>query len=137
MAISPLPPAPLPTDTQAQFNTKAFDLVAALDPFATQANALAADVNSRQTAAANSASAALNSANNAAASATQANTFRNEAQVASTSAASSAAAAQSAAGLPSLVGKNGFILTVNDDASGVDFRPVQTFGAAETFILGM
>jgi hypothetical protein len=45
MAITPLPPAPLPTDTQAQFNTKAFDLVAALDDFVTEANAQAVTVN--------------------------------------------------------------------------------------------
>jgi hypothetical protein len=44
MAITPLPPAPLPTDTQADFNTKAFDLVASLSTFVTETNALAGDV---------------------------------------------------------------------------------------------
>jgi hypothetical protein len=44
MAISPLPPAPLPTDTQPDFNAKAFDLVASLDLFVTEANAQALDV---------------------------------------------------------------------------------------------
>ena len=41
MAITPLPPAPEPSDTQAQFNTKAFALVAALDQFVTETNATA------------------------------------------------------------------------------------------------
>lgn len=44
MAITPLPPAPEPSDTQAQFNTKAFALVAALDQFVTETNATAAAV---------------------------------------------------------------------------------------------
>jgi hypothetical protein len=137
MSITPLPSAPQVTDTPSQFNTKAFAWVQSLDTFTTQANALQTDVNSKQTQTANSASSALNSANNASASATQANTFRNQASDFATSAGVSAAAAQAAAGLPSLVGKNGFVLTVNDDASGVDFRPSQPFGSAETFILGM
>lgn len=96
MAITPLPPAPLPTDTPTEFNAKAFDLVAALEDFVTEANAQAAAVDADATAAdadaatattqagvattqagiattkageaANSASAALTSANNAAAS---------------------------------------------------------------------
>lgn len=137
MSISALPAAPAVTDTPTQFNSKAFAWVGALNTFVTQANALQADVNAKQVTAANSASASLNSANNSATSATQSETFKNQAQTASTSAASSAAAAQAAAGLPSLVGKNGFVLTVNDDASGVDFRPIQTFGSAELFVLGM
>jgi hypothetical protein len=44
MAITPLPPAPLPTDSTAEFNSKAFALVAALDPFVTQTNATAVEV---------------------------------------------------------------------------------------------
>lgn len=42
--ITQLPPAPLPTDTTAQFNEKAFNLVAALDGFVEQTNILAASV---------------------------------------------------------------------------------------------
>lgn len=96
MAITPLPPAPLPTDTPTEFNEKAFDLVAALDDFVTETNALAVAVNADAASAdtdagtattqagiattqagiattkageaATSASAALTSANNAAAS---------------------------------------------------------------------
>lgn len=49
MAITPLPSAPLPTDTTAQFNTKAFAWVAALDTFTTQANALAIATNTNET----------------------------------------------------------------------------------------
>lgn len=48
MAITPLPSAPLPTDTTAQFNTKAFAWVAALDTFTTQANALATATNTNE-----------------------------------------------------------------------------------------
>ena len=40
MSITPLPPAPAITDTTSEFNTKAFNWVAALDPFTTEANAL-------------------------------------------------------------------------------------------------
>lgn len=49
MAITPLPSAPLPTDTTAQFNTKAFAWVAALDTFTTEANALAVATNTNET----------------------------------------------------------------------------------------
>lgn len=96
MAITPLPPAPLPTDTPTEFNEKAFDLVAALEDFVTETNALAVAVDADATSAdtdagtattqagvattqagiattkageaADSAAAALTSANNAAAS---------------------------------------------------------------------
>jgi len=44
MAITPLPDAPLPTDSTAEFNSKAFAFVAALDPFVTETNALALEV---------------------------------------------------------------------------------------------
>jgi hypothetical protein len=137
MSISSLPAAPEVTDTPTQFNSKAFAWVASLDTFVTQTNALAVDVNAKQIAAANSASSSSNSANNSALSASQSETFKNQAEGFSISASSSAAAAQAAAGLPGLIGKNGFVLTVNDDASGVDFRPIQTFGSAELFVLGM
>lgn len=42
MSITPLPSAPAITDTTSEFNTKAFNWVAALDPFTTEANALLA-----------------------------------------------------------------------------------------------
>lgn len=45
MPITALPSAPLPTDTQAAFNTKAFAWVAALATWTTEANALAVTVN--------------------------------------------------------------------------------------------
>lgn len=41
MSITPLPPAPAVTDTTAEFNTKAFNWVAALDTFTTETNAVA------------------------------------------------------------------------------------------------
>jgi hypothetical protein len=144
MTIDSLPPAPEPTDTPQQFNTKAFLWVAALDTWTNQTNATAAQVqtnkNSTDTNVSLSQSAAAASASSASASAvsaSQSEGFRNQASSFATSASVSAAAAQAAAGLPSLVGKNGFVLGVNDDASGVSWRPAYTFGAEETFILGM
>lgn len=62
MAITPLPSAPLPTDTTAQFNTKAFAWVAALDSFTTEANALASAVDADATAAAADAASASSDA---------------------------------------------------------------------------
>lgn len=44
MAITPLPPAPLVTDSPAEFNTKAFALVNSLNGFVTETNALALEV---------------------------------------------------------------------------------------------
>jgi hypothetical protein len=44
MAITPLPPAPEPSDTPQQFNSKAFAFVGALDTFVTEANAQAVQV---------------------------------------------------------------------------------------------
>ena len=66
MPISALPPAPQPTDTQAQFNTKAFNLVAALSTFVTEANAVEAAVDADAAASAASAASAATQAANAA-----------------------------------------------------------------------
>lgn len=49
--ITPLPDAPLPTDSTAVFNSKAFEFVAALDPFVTETNALALEVDNDRAAA--------------------------------------------------------------------------------------
>lgn len=62
MPISALPPAPQPTDTQAQFNTKAFNLVAALATFVTQTNAVETAVDADAATAAAAASTASNAA---------------------------------------------------------------------------
>jgi hypothetical protein len=70
MPITALPPAPLPTDTQAQFNTKAFNLVASLATFVTEANAVETAVDAD----AATASAAAATATNAAATAQAAGT---------------------------------------------------------------
>jgi hypothetical protein len=69
MPITPLPPAPQPTDTQLQFNEKAFDWVAALDTFTTQANALETNVDNLEGSTQVFAGQAANSASAAAASA--------------------------------------------------------------------
>jgi hypothetical protein len=70
MAITPLPDAPLTTDTPQQFNTKAFIWVQSLETFVTEANAQAVTVNSD----ASSASTAKTDAETAA---NEAETFAN------------------------------------------------------------
>jgi hypothetical protein len=63
MSITPLPSAPQPTDSTAEFNTKAFAWVAALDTFTTEANALASAVDADASAAdADAAAAAISAA---------------------------------------------------------------------------
>jgi hypothetical protein len=77
MTITALPPAPSPTDTPAQFNTKAFAFVAALDDFVTETNAtaVAVDANASDAAAsANDAAAQRATAESAAATALAAGT---------------------------------------------------------------
>jgi hypothetical protein len=69
MAITPLPPAPQPTDSTSQFNSKAFAFVGALDGFVTETNALALEVDSDATTASAAQSAASASATAAASSA--------------------------------------------------------------------
>lgn len=62
MAISPLPPAPAPTDTQQEFDSKAFALVEALNTFIVEANDTADQVNEDASAAATKAGEATDSA---------------------------------------------------------------------------
>jgi hypothetical protein len=50
--ISALPSAPSPSDSQSQFNTKAFALVAALSTFVTETNTVAGEINTNALAAA-------------------------------------------------------------------------------------
>jgi hypothetical protein len=69
MSITPLPPAPAPTDSTQQFNEKAFDWVASLEDFTTEANALAVSVNNDKNTTASIVGAAQVSANAAASSA--------------------------------------------------------------------
>jgi hypothetical protein len=70
MTITALPSAPLPTDNTATFNSKAFALVAALNTFVTQANAVeaavdadAVTVSASSTTASNASAAAVGAAN--------------------------------------------------------------------------
>lgn len=65
MAINPLPPAPLPSDTPQEFNEKAFAVVTALTGFINQANDLAEDVNLAAESAIDSKDQALLSKNSA------------------------------------------------------------------------
>lgn len=74
MTITALPSAPLPTDNTATFNTKAFALVAALNGFVTEANALETNVNTKEA----SATASATTAASASASAVAAANFKGE-----------------------------------------------------------
>lgn len=94
MSITPLPPAPLPTDTQAQFNTKAFALVAALDDFVDETNATAAAVDAD---AATSTAQATIATTQAGISTTQAGIATTQAGIATAQANAAAASAASAA----------------------------------------
>ena len=89
MDITPLPPAPLPSDTPAQFNEKAFDLVAALETFVTETNAQAVAVNADAVAADIDAATAT----------TQAGIATTQAGIATTKAGEAATSAAEAAGL--------------------------------------
>lgn len=74
MTIDALPSAPLPSDSAATFNTKAFNLVAALNTFVTQANTLETNVNTKEA----STTAAATTAASASASAVAAANFKGE-----------------------------------------------------------
>lgn len=89
MAISPLPPAPAPTDTQQEFDSKAFALVEALDQFVTETNATALAVNTDAATATAQAGVATTKADEASASATQALNSANAAAASAATAASS------------------------------------------------
>lgn len=136
--LTPAPDAPTRGEAPATFATKAQAFVNwQADNFRPEVqlgiNYIAAATTQSQ----GDANSALNSRNQAVAAASDAQSSSVSAEVSAESASVSAAAAQSAVGLPSLVGRNGHVLTVNDAADGVSWQPVQTFGAAETFILGM
>jgi hypothetical protein len=136
--LTPAPVAPTRGEAPATFATKAQAFVN------WQANNLQPEVQdgidyiaAAADQAEGDASSALNSRNQAVAAAAEAQDSAVSAGTAAETAETAAAAAQSAAGLPSLVGKNGFVLTVNSDALGVSWQPAQAFGASETFVLGM
>jgi hypothetical protein len=86
MTIPALPAAPSPTDTPAEFNTKAFAFLAALDPWGDAADALAVTMNGY----ANAASASAASAD------TDAGTATTQAGIATTKAGEAAASAVTA-----------------------------------------
>lgn len=65
MPITTLPPAPQPTDSTSEFNSKSFSWVAALSNFTTEANALEANVDNLENQAAASASQSASSATQA------------------------------------------------------------------------
>jgi hypothetical protein len=130
MTMTPLPVAPLPTDSTATFNSRAFALVAALGAFVTEANALEVTVDANATAANTSKNNAVTSATNAstsataaAASATLATTKATSATTSATSASTSATqAAQSAA--DTLTSKNAAALSATQAASSVSAQNI-------------
>lgn len=100
MTITALPTPPS-RDDPANFASRGDDFLAALPDFATEANALAADVTSKQTAAATSATNAATSATTAS---TQATNAASSASAAATSASNAAASAAAAAAAEALTG---------------------------------
>ena len=130
MAITPLPDAPLPSDSTAEFNSKAFAFVAALDPFVTEANALALEVESDANAAAVSEAAAAISATDAeaaAGSATSAANFKG-----------AWATLSGALAIPASVSKSGTIWTLTESVADVtaEVPGVSSKWIAATFSTG-
>ena len=81
MPITALPPAPLPTDTPTEFNTKGFNLVAALADFVSDANTLQTEVNAKESstvAAANTATTKASEASTSASTAASASVLSSE-----------------------------------------------------------
>jgi hypothetical protein len=97
MTISSLPTAPSPADTPAEFNSKAFAFLAAMDTFGTEANALALEVDSDAIAAASSASSASGFADAASSSAAAAAGSASDASGHASAASASAVTAGNAA----------------------------------------
>lgn len=93
--ITQLPSAPLPTDTTAQFNEKAFNLVAALDTFVDETNILAASVEADAATAESAASTATTKANEALASKNDSEAAKNSALTYKTAAENAAVSAAS------------------------------------------
>ena len=94
MPISALPPAPSPADTPAEFNTKAFNTVAALAAFVTEANALEVVVNAAELSAIASATTATTKAQVATDQAAAALSSKNAAGTSATESSNSAVAAE-------------------------------------------
>ena len=124
--ISALPPAPLVTDTPAEFDDKAYPFVQALDLLRSQINTVAGQTNqnavaSKEGADESNTSAAASAASAAASagSATTADEHADRAEEAEQAALVAAAAAGAAAGLPTLAGNAGKALIVNPSATGV------------------
>lgn len=136
MSITPLPPAPQRTDGPTAFPIKADAWVAALANWTTQVNAVTVTINGQviavNTNRANAESAAIDAQSSAASASTSAINASNSALSAQTA----AAAVQSSAGFPSLSGKAGYVLSVNDSATNVEWRtPQGSQTAFETAIM--
>jgi hypothetical protein len=130
MAITPLPPAPQPSDSTSEFNSKAFAFVGALDGFVTQTNALALEVESDALdAAASEAAAAISvteAENAASASASSAN-FKGEWSTLS-----------GALAIPASVSQNGTIWVLTESVANVatEVPGVSSKWIAATFSTG-
>jgi hypothetical protein len=135
MSINPLPAAPQRTDGPAIFPGKADAWVAALGTWTTQVNQVTVTINGQTSQVATNTANAASSAIAAAASASSANTSAISAGNSLSGAQVAAAAAQAAAGLPSLSGKAGYVLTVDESAQGVEWRTSQSASDFETAIM--
>ncbi|MFD0669726.1 hypothetical protein ACT80S_18550 [Ramlibacter sp. MAHUQ-53] len=128
MTISTLPTAPQPTDTQEQFNTKAFALVAALDGFVTEANALAAGANTDAATATTQAATATTQAGTAT---TQAGIATTQAGIATTKAGEAEASAAAA-----LASKNA-AATSESNAAASQSAAASSAAAAAAAVAGL
>ncbi len=110
MSVTLLPPAPTPSDTQAEFDARAFAFAAALNQFGQQINTSAEAVNTNAgtaaTQAGNAAASATQSASSATASANSATQSATSATQSATSATQSAASAAASATSASQVASN-------------------------------
>lgn len=154
--LSTFPPAPVRGEDRATFTSKANALVAHYAVFVTEMNDtiipwMETTLTDAETAATNAATSETNAATSEANAAAQVVLATNQANASAASAAQSeafkdsaetaAAAAGAAAGLPSLVGNAGKVLSVNDTEDGVFWGSTagttltKTFASSEEYII--
>lgn len=118
--IDALPPAPLPTDTPAEFDVKSFALMGALGPMVKQANASIETVNTNATAAQERSATATSAAATATAQA-------DAAQAAATTAADKAAQADASAIAASKLNLGDKAVEPTTDNQGAPLRAGATY----------
>lgn len=141
MSITVVFDPPLPSDNPATFNSKAFTLLGSLNDWSKEANDLAADVTSKQSAAATAATTASTAANTATTQAGIATTQAGNAATSATSASDSAASAASSANAAATSASAAATSATEAAASAASINPAnlvsvtgnQTVGGVKTF----